>query len=128
MKFINLNSVAREVAYVYISCPVRYGDEQISYEAPLRCGDCWQAFINVETGQIRDWPQGQSLDLCLKVCDEGAFALIDADCVVIAEHQIYYVPHCTIPGECGDYVELNIDANGVIQNWSPDGTFSGFVG
>lgn len=126
MKFSRKVVEEVEVAYVRIFVPVRYDEEDIPNDAPMRSGDTWAAIVDVATGQIQDWPQGQSLTLSMKVCDEGHYALLDDRKAEIAKHQNYYVPHCTVPGEYGDYIKLEIDEKGVITNWHPNGTFSGF--
>jgi hypothetical protein len=126
MKFTRMVPQETEIAYVKVSVPVRYDDEDITYDAPLRSGNTWEATVEVDTGIIKDWPIGRSLFLSMKVCDEGQYSLLDADFQKIADHQHYYVPHCTVPGSDGDYIKLEIDASGKILNWKPDGTFSGF--
>lgn len=125
MKFTQLIPQEIEVHYVKIDAPV-HGDENIPYDAPLRSGDMWNAIVNIDTGVIQDWPAGQSLDLEMKVTDSGHYALLGENFEVIAQNQNYYVPHCTIPGSYDDYIKLDIDANGVITNWRPDGSFDGF--
>jgi hypothetical protein len=126
MKFTQLVPQENEVHYVQIDAPVRYGDRDIPYDAPLRSMDMWKAIVDVHTGAIQDWPAGQSLDLEMKVADSGRYALLGENFEVIAHHQNYYVPHCTIPGSYGDYIKLDIDSSGVITNWKPDGSFDGF--
>jgi hypothetical protein len=126
MKFKRMIETEIDVKYVKISVPVRYENEDIAFNAPLRDGNTWSAIVDIDTGQIIDWPQGQPLYLSMKVCDEGHYSLLDSEQNKIADHQCYYVPHCTVPGEYGDYIKLDIDTAGVIQNWKPDGTFSGF--
>lgn len=116
---------AVNVTHVRVSLPVRYGEEDIPNDAPMRSGDTWNAVIDIDTGQILDYPKGGALDLSMKVCDSGLYALLCPDGETLAEIQDY-VPHCVIPGEYGDYVELNVDSEGVIQNWTSNPDVSDF--
>ena len=47
----------------------------------------------------------------MKVVDMGTYRAI------VGEVVEDYVPHGVIPGEYGDYVDFDIDENGVITNW-----------
>lgn len=116
---------AVNVTHVRVSLPVRYEEEDIPNDAPMRSRDMWNATIELDTGYVLDWPKGKSLDLRMKVCDSGIYTLLDEDGRVVAEIQDY-VPHCVIPGEYGDYVELDIDSEGVIQNWTSNPDVSDF--
>ena len=57
-----------------------------------------------------------------KVVDCGTYTLCDYALNTIAQLKEEYVPHGVVPGEDGDYIELNIDKNGIITNWpkNPD--------
>lgn len=106
-----------EISSVFIDLPVRFGDEDMAYDAPLRTGDNWCAEIDINTGMIVNWPLGKTLDLYLKVVDEGMYFLYDDDGHEIASIEGGYVPHGLIPGDWGDYVSLNINEQGLITNW-----------
>lgn len=54
----------------------------------------------------------------MKVTDGGSYYLLDRDGLVLASREHEYVPGC-IPGSYGDYIEFNIDADGVLTNWKP---------
>lgn len=108
---------AVEISSVFIHLPVRFGDEDIAYDAPLRAGDNWYAEIDINTGTIIDWPIGKSLHLYLKVRDEGSYFLYDDDGHTVSSIENDYVPHGLIPGDWGDYVDLQINEYGVITNW-----------
>lgn len=104
-----------DIRYIKVELHIRYEDEDIPYDFPLRKGDMWNATINLDTQTILDWPQGQSGTLEMKVCDEGGYRLFDENMEEVAE--LYdYVPHGVIPGSSGDYVKLVIDENGKITN------------
>jgi len=78
----------------------------------------WCVRVDIDTGIIEGWPDGETRDMHVKVCDEGIYRLLDAngaEVAMIAD----YVPHGVVPGSYGDYVELAIDGAGRITNW-PD--------
>lgn len=107
------------IKYVHVILPVRYGEEQIPYDFPLRVGDIWEAVIDVDSGKIVGWPEhSEEGNLFLKVVDEGIYMLKDSEMALLAKRQSY-VPHDLIPGEYGDYVELKISNDGTIKNWRP---------
>lgn len=113
-------SVKREVEAKYLSMTVvvRYGDEDMPYDAPLRSGDSWSAVIDLDDARIENWPEGQTLLIDnMKVCDSGTYILLDADRNEIACIEECYVPSALLPGDCGDYLTLNIAETGKITNW-----------
>lgn len=75
----------------------------------------WQPVIDIENGCIVGWPKGTTAEVHYKVCDEGKYALLDADKNVIVEVESY-VPDCI--GEDGDYIVMSIDEDGKIANFS----------
>lgn len=115
-----------DVSLVRVSVAVRYDDEQIPYDFPLRTGDTWNATIDVDNGQILEWPKGEKGSLHLKVCDQGTYVLIDREGNEIASIRDNYVPNSLLPGSYGDYLELDIDEDGVISNWLSNPNFSNF--
>ena len=114
------------VACVIITVPVRYGEEDIPNDFPLRNGDVWQAVVDMDTGKIDDWPHGKSGRLAMKVCDEGVYELRDGAGTRLALLRNDYVPNKVVPGEYGDYIDLDIDENGVIKNWPRQPDFGSF--
>ncbi|THA09436.1 hypothetical protein [Rodentibacter pneumotropicus] len=102
--------------YLKIDIPIRYGDEDMPYDFPLRENDNWVATVDLDTSKIENWPQGKSGSFCTKVCDEGTYSLLDGDKEVIAKIDQNYVPNDVVPGEYGDYIDLKIDENGIITN------------
>ena len=105
-----------KAAAIKVELPVRYGDEDVPFDFPLRKGDVWSAIIDIKTGIVHNWPKDQSADLYMKVCDEGSYHLLDEEYNTIKSIVNDYVPHGIIPGEYGDYVDLKI-VEGVITNW-----------
>lgn len=106
-----------EIDSIRVSLPVRYEEEDIPNNFPLRKGDMWCAQIDLDTGAIRGWPKGQSGELSMKVCDEGTYTLLDKCGGAVSCIEQNYVPHGVVPGKYGDYVELIINADGIITNW-----------
>ncbi|WP_339898229.1 hypothetical protein [uncultured Gilvimarinus sp.] len=86
----------------------------------------WRAVVDVETGQIEGWLQGDSRDLHIKVCDAGSYTLYDASGDSVQRIVNGYVPNNLIPGEYGDYIILKIDQSGVITNWPKTPSFEDF--
>lgn len=78
----------------------------------------WCPVINVETGQIVDWPKGVDADVHYKVCDDGTYSLLDKDKNVLIEVNSY-VPDILCPKEegYGDYIIMDIDEDGYIADW-----------
>jgi len=106
-----------EVTQIRLSLPVRYDEEDIPNDFPMREGNMWNATVEIDSGRIISWPQGNCWHLHMKVCDGGSYTLLDEGHMVVAEIKCDYVPHGIVPGEYGDYVDLQIDATGTITNW-----------
>jgi hypothetical protein len=105
------------VTHVRVEIAVRYDEEDIPNDFPLRDGDMWNATIEIDTGKILNWPVGKSGDMHMKVCDEGSYFLLNEKGETIVSIEEDYVPNRLIPGEYGDYVELKINEEGIITNW-----------
>lgn len=106
-----------EAKYLDLDVAVRYDEEDMPNDAPLRNGKEWKAFINLETATIENWPKGKTLSFHdMKVCDEGIYILLDADKNEITRIE-GYAPNSLLPGEYGDYLDMDIDENGKITNW-----------
>lgn len=116
-----------EIKYVVIDIEPRYigdsEDDDMPSNFPLlnEAKTQWRAKVDIDTGIIQEWPQGDAREMFVKVCDAGIYSLIDAQDNEVAKLD-GYVPHGVVPGEYGDYVSLVIDENGRITNWpkSPD--------
>lgn len=85
---------------------------------PFRKGDCWSPVIDIDAGMIEDWPEGTAARVHYKVCDAGAYTLLDADqCQIQSING--YVPAILSPGGSGygDYIIMDIREDGTIANW-----------
>ena len=106
-----------EITHILLELPVRYGTEDIPEDFPLRKGDMWRGKVELETGRLLEWPKGREARLFLKVVDGGIYTLLDPQGTAVACLNNDYVPHGVVPGEYGDYVDLNINGDGRITNW-----------
>ena len=122
-----LESVKVEIQFIKVVLPVRFGEEQMANDAPLRTGNIWEATIDIESGRIVHWEQGKTLNFYLKVVDMGFYYLLSSSGEVVASILGDYVPDC-LPQEYGDYVDFEIDESGLITNWkkAADMDFSAF--
>ena len=74
-----------EVTAIGITAEVRYWEDATVNGVedtdgaliPLRFGDCWMPIIELDTGRVRDWPEGTTADIHYKVCDAGEYELLD---------------------------------------------------
>lgn len=123
------------VKYLQAECGVRYWEDaevngvqdEDGSRIPLRDpkpndslgGGTWLPVIDLDTGIIENWPKGTTASVHYKVCDDGAYHLLDADRNVVASIN-GYVPSIMCPeGEgYGDYVIMEIDGDGRIAKWS----------
>ena len=106
-----------EIKYVKVEVAVRYDEEDIPNDFPLRNGDMWCAVIDIDNGIVMDWPKGEKGNLEMKICDEGSYYLLDENYKTILSIEEDYVPNKLLPGSYGDYLKLDIGENGVISNW-----------
>lgn len=118
-----------EVKYLLANMNIRHledaevngvDEDSNSPKMPLLSGDTWQILIDVDTGQIQNWPSGVAARTHYKVCDAGVYHLFDMRDEEVASKD-GYVPACLAPdgGGYGDYVILDIDGQGYISNWDP---------
>jgi hypothetical protein len=119
MKITKLVREEFAISTVDIFVPVRYEDEDIPFDAPLRTGNVWRATVDIATGVIANWPQGKTLDMHMKVCDEGSYFVRDYHHTVVHSREVDYIPSW-IPGEYGDYIIMKIDENGHIEGWDAE--------
>ena len=92
---------------------------------PCREGERWKPIIDIESGVITNWKQGTVAEIHYKVCDDGIYHLADAKGKTILTED-GYVPSIMAPKEngYGDYIIMDVDANGKIADWDAD--LSGF--
>ncbi len=119
-----------EVKYLQARCGVRYWEDAKVDDVedtegtliPCRDGDDWSPLIELETGRIENWKQGVTADIHYKVCDDGDYMLLDENRQLVKAIYDDYVPSIMCPKDSGygDYVIMDVDANGVIQNWMPN--------
>lgn len=126
MKLTVMKPVEVEATAVRVSVPVRYEEEDIPNNFPLRKGDTWECTIDLETGKIREWPADAGYqELHMKVCDEGRYYLIDGEGNPIAAREQEYVPSFFPGDHYGDYIIFKIGADGVIDGWSRKAVIDG---
>jgi hypothetical protein len=88
---------------------------------PFRDGDSWKPSIDLQTGRVIGWPEGTTADIHYKVCDDGDYWLADADGTKRMKWRGHYVPDallCMGDRGYGDYIILDVGADGQIAEWS----------
>lgn len=116
-----------DIKRIHMDLAVRYEEEDMPNDYPFRRYDTWSIDVDIDSGQIKDWPSGiPARQLYMKVTDNGAYYLYDEHGTELASIEDDYVPHGVVPGEFGDYIEFNIDENGRITNWPKRPKFDDF--
>lgn len=86
---------------------------------PLKDGDYWKIKIDIDTGIIEGWDKTKTARIHYKSCDNNAIEVYDTndECILFYDG---YVPSFLYPKDegFGDYVILNIDETGKIENWN----------
>lgn len=118
-----------EIKYLLAEVGVRYWeytsvngeDDEDGSLIPCRDGGYWKPLIDIEKGVIVNWDNGTTASVHYKCCDNGIYRLLDENKNEIAFGE-GYVPKIMCPKEegYGDYVIMDIDKNGRIQNWDID--------
>lgn len=130
MSFVYNKKITVEipVKFVQITIPVRSYPvgEDMPKDAPLRVLDTWGAVIDLESKKVADWPIGKTLEFYSKAFDSGIYCLLDAEGKEIAKIE-GYVPNKFLPGNYGDYLDLNIDENGIVTNWLENASIEEFM-
>lgn len=87
---------------------------------PCRIGDSWEPIIDIDSGIIINWNQGVKAKIHYKVCDCCGWDLLDENGDVVLSEKNDYVPKTLYPAKngYGDYIIMNIDENGKIENWN----------
>lgn len=73
--------------------------------------------IEVDTGKVMSWQGSEPVNIYDNVRDNGVYTLFGTDGLEVSKIDNYYVPNDLIPGDYGDYINLEINADGVITNW-----------
>ena len=118
-----------EVTLLNVDAGVRYWEDgtingtedEDGSNTPCKDGDRWKPQIELETGRITNWTEGVEAKIHYKICDDGTYSLIG----IKGEEGMTidgYVPDIMCPkGEgYGDYIKMDIDESGFIQNWDND--------
>ena len=122
-----MKAVGIDPAYILVDAGVRYWeDAEVNGVAdedgtliPGRAGDSWKAKISLAEGRIENWPAGTTASIHYKVCDDGRYALTDAEGTVLARLD-GYVPGdflCHGDNGYGDYIILDVGPDGKIENY-----------
>ena len=92
---------------------------------PCRDGEYWKPLIELETGKIINWDAGTTAKVHYKSCDDNLFIALDADKKEVKKINSYVINMmCPFAEGFGDYVIMNINEDGIIENFIAD--FSDF--
>ena len=96
--------------------------DELGELTPFRKGDLWCPIIDIDTGIIKNWPKGIIAKIHFKVCDCGTYNLKDENGNIVLSIEDDYVPNIMCPSEngYGDYIIMDINENGQIENWKTD--------
>lgn len=114
-KYIEINASVRNS-----SSSILNGSEDEDGKMPLIRFQMWNPVIELETGNILNWPEGNTAEINYKVCDSGEYWLLDEQKNRILKWKGYYVPDdilCTKRNGYGDYIIFDIQEDGTIKNW-----------
>lgn len=125
MKVTVIKKEEVEVKFVLIDINPRHLDEE-EKPVPLLVGDTWRVMVDIDSGKIHDWPQGEEREYYWKICDAGSYYLLSESQEVVLSIDNNYVPNNLLPGEWGDYLDLKINGEGVITNWLKNPTSEDF--
>lgn len=118
-----------EVSTLHVKAGARYWEDTevngITDEdgkmIPCREADYWCPIIEVDTGKILNWEQGKTANVHYKCCDNNYYTLHNelGEEIITDEG---YVASCLCPKEngFGDYIIMDINENGMIQDWEFD--------
>lgn len=122
-----------ELKIMHVSAGVRYWEDAVingeEHEegwdgegVPCKQGETWAPIIDIDNGRITNWEIGKTASIHFKVCDCCSWYFMDSQGNKVAEVINEYVPACLCPEEngYGDYIIMEIDAEGKIQGWEPE--------
>ncbi len=125
MKVTVIKKEEVEIKFVLIDISPRHlGEEE--KPVPLLTGDTWRVMVDINSGKIHDWPQGEEREYYWKICDAGSYYLLDENEEIALSIDNNYVPNNLLPGEWGDYLDLKINTDGIITNWLKNPTSEDF--
>ena len=75
--------------------------------------------IEVDTCKVVSWQGNEPVSIHDNIRNNGVYTLFDKCGDEVARLDNYYIPHDLIPGKRGEYIHIDISADGVITNW-PD--------
>lgn len=124
-----LKTVDVKVNYLEAECEPRYWEDtevngvKDEHGRLIPCrfkgSNYWRPMIRLEDGYIVNWVPGTSAKIHYKVCDAGIYTLYETILGKPIKQIDGYVPKILSPGGdgYGDYVIMNVDENGYIENW-----------
>lgn len=117
MKFDTTITTKVNLDVEYVSINVRVHPDEIPNDFPFLFGNTWCPVININTGQICNFvAQNKETALYIKASDNGEYGLHSKNMKCLRRFR-GYVPNKLLPGEFGDYIELNVNETGLITNW-----------
>lgn len=140
-----IEQLKTKACYIHISIPYDKEDDLITFDNgimnELEIDDNFtppmlnketqrlEYVVNLKEGKVLNWTEGYGyLRMWSKVRDSGTYTLLDTEKNPICQIN-GYVPNKLIPPfekGYGDYIELAINADGTINDWSPNPDFSDF--
>lgn len=121
---IFVKALVRHPKDAYINTGSGWEDEDnINFKMPFLFKEnkqvFWKPLIDVNTGNIINWPKGISAKICYKVVDEFACDLIDSNDSLVFRYDGYVPSFMALDEEgYGDYIYITIENNGHIKGWS----------
>ena len=143
MKVIVNRPVEIDVKHLFVKARVRYPEDAMLQEGPddawgeddndqpkmpcMEYIECnrrtsswhWCPVIDLATGRITNWKQGVRASISYKVVDEFECYITDSNDKIVTKYEGYVPSFMAITDEgYGDYIYLEVDENGMIENWS----------
>jgi hypothetical protein len=120
IKKLHVNVIPRFIEDAYINGERELEDNpKMPFLTSDFLGDYqWDINIDIDKGLIENWPTDVKASIHYKVCDEGFYEIFDEKGEKLGDFN-GYVPHIMCPKKpgYGDYIIMDIDENGIIQDW-----------
>lgn len=105
----------------FIRCVIKvathHDEEEMPLDLPNFAKDrVFDITIDLKAKKVLNWKYKEDFYLCIKAVDGGSYYLLDKNKEVIAKLEREYVPNECLPGEYGDYLELEVTTDGHILN------------